>query len=95
MNESSSFFFSLKVSFKEKPKFIPYMSLSYGMDWLDMLNVSVTDPISANPAAVYGKNSYSMILTPAAVSTSRCGVAGRHSSRFVSTTASPTSICRR
>ena len=34
-------------------------------NWLDMLNVSVTDPVSANPAAVYGKNSYSMILTPA------------------------------
>ena len=65
VNESSSFFFSLKISFKEKPKFIPYMSLSYGMDWLDMLDVSVTDPISANSAAVYGKNSYSMILTPA------------------------------
>ena len=65
VNESGSFFFNLKISFKEKPKFIPYMSLSYGMDWLDMLNVSVTDPVSANPAAVYGKNSYSMILTPA------------------------------
>lgn len=63
--ESGSFFFNLKISFKEKRRFIPYMSLSYGMDWLDMLNVSVTDPISANPAAVYGKNSYSMILTPA------------------------------
>ena len=61
----SSFFFSLKVSFKEKPKFIPYMSLSYGMDWLDMLDGSFTDPVSANSAAVYGKNSYSMILTPA------------------------------
>ena len=65
VNESSSFFFSLKVSFKEKPKFIPYMLLSYGMDWLDMLDGSFTDPISANSAAVYGKNSYSMILTPA------------------------------
>lgn len=65
VNESSSFFFSLKVSFKEKRRFIPYMSLSYGMDWLDMLDGSFSDPVSANSAAVYGKNSYSMILTPA------------------------------
>lgn len=65
VNESSSFFFSLKVSFNEKPKFIPYVSLSYGMDWLDMLDGSFSDPVSANSAAVYGKNSYSMILTPA------------------------------
>lgn len=65
VNESSSFFFSLKVSFKEKRRFIPYMSLSYGMDWLDMLDGSFSDPVSANSAAVYGKNSYSMILTSA------------------------------
>lgn len=61
----SSFFFNLKVSFKEKRKFIPYMSLSYGVDWFDMMGGSFGETISTSSTAVYGKNSFSMILTPA------------------------------
>ena len=54
---------NLKVNIKEKRKFTPYVSLSFGVDWLDMLDTGET--IWSSPGAVHGKHSYSMVLTPA------------------------------
>lgn len=62
---SSSLFLDLKVNFKEKRKFTPYMSLSFGFDWYDMLVNSFGETIWTNPTGVYAKNPFSMILTPA------------------------------
>lgn len=62
---SSSLFLNMKVNFKEKRKFTPYMSLSFGFDWYDMLANSFGETIWTNPTGVYAKNPFSMILTPA------------------------------
>ena len=55
---------NLKVNLKEKRKFTPYVSLSFGVDWLDWLDTG-EETIWSNPSAVHGKHSYSLVLTPA------------------------------
>lgn len=55
---------NLKVNIKEKRKFTPYVSLSFGVDWLDRLDTG-EETIWSDPRAVHGKHSYSLVLTPA------------------------------